>query len=105
MEVPVAGDRVLVLYVDDELYQERMLGALVRDQVWAVVTPDLDVYIEDLDARNPAVARVRWMGPRFQLPPGIAADSVVAFGVLPAALRRRLLTECQRLAAVQQAAE
>jgi len=82
------GDRLYCLYsLEEKLYHERLLCGHVVALVWAVATPDGDVYLEDFaDADHVEIHRA---GPRRGAPPqlrkkllyrfDVGADEIAAF--------------------------
>eukprot|EP00973_Karenia_brevis_P068001 9459711-Karenia_brevis.AAC.1 len=56
-----AGQKILVLY-DEDLWHSRLLLAYVAESLWVILTPDGDMYGENLDANNNADLRdtMKW---------------------------------------------
>ena len=46
------GTRFAVWYRDDEVWHERMALAVIRPHLWVVLTPDSDMYTEDISCRQ-----------------------------------------------------
>ncbi|CAK0828390.1 unnamed protein product, partial [Prorocentrum cordatum] len=53
------GERVRVAYVDDDVDHERMLVWPVSEALWYVMSPDRDVWVEDLTAADHATGPCR----------------------------------------------
>lgn len=47
------GDRLLVFYDQDVVWHTRLLLALVERNTWIILTPDGDIYAEDVSDSNP----------------------------------------------------
>ena len=73
-------------------WHERVILGHVQNNSYVVVTPDFDIYVEDLqtDANN---AAVRFALADGQLPPGIPVAEVYGFPVITALERSRLMEE------------
>ena len=66
----------MVGYPDEALWHERLLLHEVRSGVWVILTPDEDMYIEDLNGCD----GFRVCGPRRELPRGVLAGESYRFG-------------------------
>ena len=65
MEDAVEGTVAYVAYLlapapARPLYHARLMGGWVTASEWAVITPDLDVYVEDICLENPDLVDVRF---------------------------------------------
>ena len=94
------GDRLLVCYdLDPEalLWHERLLVGHIGGSEWVIVTPERDVYAEDLIL---GVEDWHRLGPRGGLPPELRGAPMHRFGQgdPPAAELRELLREGEQLA-------
>ena len=70
-----AGARLLVSYVGDEYWHDRLLLAHVHGTIWVVATPHFDVYVEDLAD----YADMHPQGPRGGIPQKLLGDQRVPF--------------------------
>ena len=70
------GRSVLVWYDGDVCWHERVLLRLYRGTQWAVVTPDEDVFIEDLDPQGGDISHIRGLNPLRRVPEGIDGNNV-----------------------------
>ena len=65
--------------------QRRILGEVVptdgtsHSHLYAVLSPDGDVYLEDYSGRDPGVAAVRFSATRRSLPPGVPGGQTYRF--------------------------
>ena len=93
------GDYAYMQYIGQVLYHTRLLIGHIGGNEFAIVTPDFDVYIEEIHNTNPDVSDVRLGNANGALPVGVTAATVYNF--TPAVgmnQRRLLLTEGARLA-------
>ncbi|CAK0898367.1 unnamed protein product [Prorocentrum cordatum] len=74
----IPGCRVMVRYAEDDLWHERILLYPAASDVeggacWVVLTPDGDVYIEELEGGSPDDSPVEWqlVARDLRLPPGL----------------------------------
>ena len=74
----IPGCRVVVRYAEDDLWHERILLYPAASDVdggacWVVLTPDNDVYIEELEGGSPDDSPVEWqiVARDRRLPPGL----------------------------------
>ncbi|CAE8653829.1 unnamed protein product [Polarella glacialis] len=74
------------------LYHKRIIGGHIENTEYMVISPDLDVYGEDLVV-GVDVASVRFLAPGGGLPVGILAADVYDFDPLTPAERQRLLRD------------
>ena len=79
------GDFLPVRYnVAGELWHEREILAATRTPgCFAVLTPDLAVYVEDYNGRGVDVAAVRWSPVHRPSPPGLGGGRVYRFRAPP----------------------
>lgn len=94
------GSIVFVNYGDAE-YHERLIGGHVERDEYLVVTPDMDMYAEQLSGNNPDLFALRMGGAGGLLPFGIQAGDVYGFGAITAAERAAILLEAGRLCAIE----
>ena len=96
------GDQVLLFYDDpaEQLWHVRILLALVEGDHWIILTPDGDIYSEQISSGNPDLLSWRPMDPGGVLPHGLVAAQIYGFRNPPdAAALGRLTLEGQRYAA------
>ena len=76
----LVGRRVLVEYNvgGPRLYHERFVAEWVRDETYVVVTPDRDIYAEDLSISNPDIRTLKLKPSDRGLPAGVGAGEVYA---------------------------
>eukprot|EP00959_Pyramimonas_sp_CCMP1952_P306991 6425208-Pyramimonas_sp.AAC.1 len=74
----IPGCRVMVRYAEDDLWHERILlypaASDVEDGAcWVVLTPDGDMYLEELEGGSPEDSPVEWqlVARDLRLPPGL----------------------------------
>ena len=66
------GSRLLVLYIGDDTYHERLALWPVTEGRWVCYTPDADMYDEAIDGTDPEnVLETLPLEPRGRLPPGL----------------------------------
>ena len=84
-----AGDIAILNYGErPTTWHMRVLLAPTTDDNWVILTPDLDVYEEQMSRDNPDLVGFHHCGPDGALPPRIHVGSVYAFAPLtPQALR------------------
>ena len=99
------GDFVLIKYnVAEQLWHMRLLLAHVAAGSWVILTPQADLYIEDLGGSNNDISAWRVYDPSGPPPYGITASEIHAFRNLPdAAARGRLIEEGESHAQVERA--
>ena len=86
------------------LFHQRMLIGYVDGKDWVIVTPDFDVYVEDFTINDDGAQAVRFGPPTGALPAGLVATQIYMFRpVLSRARKAALLSEGQRLAAIEKA--
>lgn len=97
----LVGKRVLVEYNvgGPRLYHERLVVEWIREELYVVVTPDRDVYAEDLSISNPDIRTLKMKPSDRGLPAGVAAGEVYA---LPRWGENQLRTLKEEAAAVAQ---
>ena len=66
-------------------HHRRILGEVVllggtRSGVYAVLTPDINVYLEDYSGEDDVISAVRFVGSQSTLPPGIPRVAVYRHG-------------------------
>lgn len=66
------GDKILVWYSDDTVYHERILLWKVNASTWYILTPDFDVYPEDLEDSANGPERFHIRGIHFKYPSRLA---------------------------------
>eukprot|EP00959_Pyramimonas_sp_CCMP1952_P292802 6123588-Pyramimonas_sp.AAC.1 len=59
------GERVVCRFSDDEVDHERVLLHYVAEGEWVILTPDGDIYAEDMSCENPET------GPSRAFPPAL----------------------------------
>ena len=79
----------------------RLLAAHVQRSTWVIVTPDFDIYEEQLDDQNPDVSAVFQGGGGFgaALPAGINSAHVYGFRPMTAVQYQQVLTQARQYAA------
>ena len=97
----LVGKRVLVEYNvgGPRLYHERLVAEWIREELYVVVTPDRDIYAEDLSISNPDIRTLKMKPSDRGLPAGVAAGEVYA---LPRWGENQLRTLKEEAAAVAQ---
>ena len=95
------GDFILVHYdVTETLWHARLLLSHVHQSLWVIVTPDGDLYLEDLG--GPDITAWRNYEPHGPTPFGINAHEIYPFRNLPGdAARNQLMIEGERHAAAE----
>ena len=96
-----SGQNIYVQYQGFDLFHERLLLAPVgsSSNVWAIVTPDLDVYVEDFGVGNADITELRLGTPIGTAPPGVPAGMTYRFAAHPAGAElARLVAEGTGLA-------
>ena len=91
-DVPVGRAAYVNYHGAPDEWHERIIVGHVQDNSYVVVTPDFDIYVEDLqsDVNN---AAVRFCMADNQLPHGIDPNEVYGFAAITPAQRTRLLEE------------
>ena len=99
------GDFIIVQYhVPEDLWHVRLLLAAVSETLWVIVTPQADLYIEDIGVNSQEISAWRAFDPTGPLPYGVAPGTVHGFRQLPdAAAKQRLFDEGERHAQVERA--
>lgn len=96
------GSRVFVAYDGDEgLYHERLILGHVQAGEYMVMSPDADVYVEQLDRGNVDLVSIRAVGPDGLLPFGIGPDNSYRLPVIGVPELERVLAEGARLTDVE----
>ena len=67
-----------------ELWHERLILSWVVASLYVVLTPDYDMFIEQLDVANADLSGLRFGAPGGGLPVGLAGGRVYRFAVAPA---------------------
>lgn len=80
-----ARDEILIKYAGYDEWHARILLSEISPSLWVVVTPDADIYPEDLGATNRDIEQWRRRIVGRPLPYGIRAGSVYDFDHRPAA--------------------
>ena len=96
------GDQVLVFYDDptEQQWHARLLLSCITGDEWIILTPDGDIYGEQISSGNPDFLAWRPMDPNNVIPVGINRAQVYGFRVFPdPAALARLTAEGQRHAA------
>ena len=78
------GDRLLVFYEGDVVWHCRLLLALVDQSNWIILTPDGDIYTEDVSDGNPDWSAWRVWPHGAGLPFGVDGNMVYNFNPEPA---------------------
>ncbi|CAK0832385.1 unnamed protein product, partial [Prorocentrum cordatum] len=101
----IPGITVFLNY-GDALYHERILLAWVVDSLFIVITPDFDVYIEQIDASNPDLEALRVSDHAGSIPFGLTGAQLYRFRARPAGadLVVNLMAEGRHHARVERAA-
>ncbi|CAE7247208.1 unnamed protein product [Symbiodinium sp. CCMP2592] len=99
------GSFVLVKYnVPEDLWHARLLLAPVSGSSWVILTPQADLYIEDLGNANTDISGWRAYDPSGPVPYGLLGHQIHRFRVLPdAAAITRLCAEGEAHAQVERA--
>jgi hypothetical protein len=87
------GTVVLVQYADEVEWHERLVCAWVRNNLYLVVTPDYDYFMEELSVHNPDLQGVRFYLGKGVVPLGVEPGSIYAFPALPQDERTQLIAE------------
>lgn len=76
----LVGKRILVEYNvgGPRLYHERLVVEWIREETYVVVTPDRDIYAEDLSVSNPDIRTLKMKPSDRGLPAGVVAGEVYA---------------------------
>ncbi|CAK0841452.1 unnamed protein product [Prorocentrum cordatum] len=99
-----SGSSAFLCYVGDDLYHERIILSWVSASEYVVVSPDLDIFIEQIDAASADLQGLRLGSSDVRLPFGMAGMQVYRFQVRPAgADLTQLLAEGERHAQVERA--
>lgn len=80
------------------LFQERLVASHIQDDEYMIVTPDFDIYVEQLSALNNDLNRFRLPGAGGGLPPGIPEESIYGFGMVSRVTTQQLLAEARHAA-------
>lgn len=89
------GDHIVIRYEDPEnLWHVRLLLSHVSAAIWVILTPDGDLYLEDLGSDNGDIRAWRVFTPGGPSPYGVPADQIYDFRVRPDEVSlQRLLDE------------
>ena len=84
----------------------RLLGAQIDNTIWAIITPDEDVYDEDMSAGNPDLTEFTYGGPGLggAIPAGINPATVYGFRAMTAIRYQQLMQQARVYAAGARAA-
>ena len=96
------GDIVFVDYGEvPPCIHARLVGARVRDDIFVIITPDHDVYEEQLSHLNPDYVAFYYGGPGLgaAIPAGIDPGLVYSFGAMSAVDYQRLMQQARLYAA------
>lgn len=63
------------------LWHERLALEHVRDDLYVVVTPDRDIYVEELGLMNDDLRNIRVRAAQGAIPPGVAAGQIYSLPV------------------------
>ena len=98
------GHYALLLYQGEQRFHARLLLHRLRGSEWIIVTPDYDVYVEDISAGNPDLDAVRVANVDGSAPIGLRDRDIYHFNPMPDAARvRRLIDEGNRMAIIERA--
>ena len=96
-----AGSYVWLLYAppDDDMFHERLILAWVVRAEYIVLTPDFDMFIEQVDSNNADLSGLRFGDHSGTLPFGLTGAAVYRFAVKPSGRDLQgLLVEGERMA-------
>ena len=94
-----AGDICYVAY-GEPVFHERLLGSVIRGNLWAIITPDRDIYEEEMEASNTDFSFFAYCGPLGSpIPPGVIPGQIYGFGALGALEFQQLLAQARVYAA------
>lgn len=84
----------------------RLLGCHIDQNLWAIITPDGDIYDEEMSNRNPDFVNFIYGGPGLggAVPPGIPPGSVYGFGAISAIQYQQYMAQARVYAAGARAA-
>lgn len=94
-----------VCYLDygevPQVYHVRLLGCLVDRELWAIVTPDGDIYDEEMSPNNPDLISFTYGGAGLGagIPPGVDPARVYGFGPITAVEFQQYMAQCRVYAA------
>lgn len=77
------GTFACVCYDGAELYHERLIASSVSESHYVVVSPDHDLFLEQVDGNNSDLSGLRFGDESGSLPVGLAGREVYAFKPLP----------------------
>ena len=79
----------------------RLVGARVQNDIFVIITPDHDVYEEQLSNMNPDYVSFHYGGPGLgaAIPAGVNANHVYTFGAMSAIDYQRLMNQARLYAA------
>ena len=96
------GDLVFVNYGEVPMcIHTRLLGAHIQDDIWVVITPDKDIYEEELHTRNPDLVAVFHGGGGFgsPVPAGVSRRHLYSFAPMSAQDYQNLMQAARTYAA------
>ena len=96
------GDLVFVNYGEVPMcIHTRLLGAHIQDDIWVVITPDKDIYEEELHTRNPDLVAVVHGGGGFgsPVPAGVSRRHLYSFAPMSAQDYQNLMQAARTYAA------
>jgi hypothetical protein len=97
------GSVVLLGYVGEDMFHERLVIGYVAGSEYVVVTPDFDIFVEQLDLANADLSAIRFPTTGGGLPIGIQAGGIYQFAQMSAGEKSALLEEGGRYARVERA--
>ena len=98
------GTRILVYYEGDTVWHTRYLLSLVDRASWIIITPDGDIYSEEVSDGNPDWAAWRLWPAGGGVPFGVDANAIYGFNPPPnAATLQNLISEGHQHAAQERA--
>lgn len=77
------GSYAYLLYSGDALWHERLLLSWVTGSTYMVLSSDADLFLEQVDASNPDLGRLRFGAPGGWLPFGLRGQPIYAFAPRP----------------------
>lgn len=100
----VAGDRLFLRYGRWRQWHERILLHRVEDNLWYIVTPDFDIYPENIklhlkDSASGEICGIRFQGQSPGVPAGLDADDLYRFGAVTKLQLASLVKEGSQCAA------
>lgn len=78
------GTMTYVAYVGEDVFHERLVVGWVESSEYVILTPDFDLYIEQLDAGNGELSGLRVGDTLGTVPLGLAGADIYSFQHRPA---------------------